>query len=222
MSNDEQQEGKITEWPQMPTGQDLADEVMAAGQEAKEALREALEGEGAKRPSAWLGPVRQEIASAQAEVDRLSDELSRELREGELEALMAEVLKWGPQRLAWAEGYLERQHKRALAADLLAWAEAKEVIEDLEQRISERVLAMGESVVVGDVRARYYQPSQAYDYETAAKSKACDPKYNQAWQQATTTKESTSWAKICELLGIEKEQIPSTDKPGRVVISWDK
>jgi len=41
-------EKEITEWPQMPTGQALSDEVVRAGQEAREALRQALEGHGSR------------------------------------------------------------------------------------------------------------------------------------------------------------------------------
>ena len=128
--------------------------------------------------------------------------------EGELEAIVAEG-------------------KRLLAKRLLAWAEIQEALERIEAQITEQVLAMGESVVVGDVRASYYKPSIGLDYAGALKAHE-DQGPEQALavadalKQATAVRETVSHSKACLILGLDVPEDESKGKPGRVVIKWDK
>lgn len=115
---------------------------------------------------------------------------------------------------------LARQASRALAQDLLLWAQWKEQIEGIEAKITEQILVLGESVTVGDVRAAYYKPGLCLDYQLGALANTELKGYKKALREATTTKESTAWAKLCQALGLEGDDIPSTERPARVVIRW--
>jgi len=56
-------------------------------------------------------------------------------------------------------------NERELALAMLDWAELREQLEKLEEKIIPVVLEKKKTHVVGNVRARYYNPRKEYDYE---------------------------------------------------------
>jgi len=57
-----------------------------------------------------------------------------------------------------------------LAIMMLQWEEKKRALDELETTISQAVLHLGESVTVGNVKAKYSKGRNTYDYESPCRA----------------------------------------------------
>jgi hypothetical protein len=94
-----------------------------------------------------------------------------------------------------------------LAKDMLEWESLKRSLDRLEASIKERVIALGKTQNVGNVRATYSGGRRSFDYETPGR--AADPEIIKAFTE-TKIVETTAWKEICERAGIEPVIISTT------------
>jgi hypothetical protein len=85
-----------------------------------------------------------------------------------------------------------------LAKKMLIWEALQRQLGRLEEEIADTVLILGETQVVGNVRATYYTGRKTFDYEMAGRN-APEP----IIKQHTTTIEKVDWKTVCELIGSE-------------------
>ena len=102
----------------------------------------------------------------------------------------------------------------ALAQAMLEWESRRRELDALEEVISRSVLAMGESYVVGNVRATYSKGRITWHYEDAAKN---HPMVNEATINLYT-KQVVDWREVCKHVGIEGTDIPFTQASPSVTL----
>lgn len=91
--------------------------------------------------------------------------------------------------------------KSALAGMLLRYEEQLRILQQLEASIARCVLQLGQTFVVGNVRARYSNAKRTYDYETYGRELASPEVIQQYTETETITK--TDWRLVCKAAGIE-------------------
>lgn len=163
----------------------------------------------------WLADAQADPEIA-AKIDALLDRIAKGPYYSGEQTKELENYEPSPEELARAA----RLAQRELAQRLIQWASIKESLEHVEGLITEAILALGETVVVGDVKAAYYKPGLTVHYQEGAEAHSEDKGYKQAVKANTTARESIGWAKVCQAMGLEPEDLPSTPRPARVVISW--
>lgn len=108
-------------------------------------------------------------------------------------------------------------NREALAADMLKWARLKRQLDEVEQAISDTVLQLGETVVVGYTRATYYNPRKSYNYEAGARDAGVQ--VGMVIKHTTEkTVTSVDWKAICSEIGANA---PYTESPARVALKLD-
>jgi hypothetical protein len=92
--------------------------------------------------------------------------------------------------------------KHELAKLMLEYAEKSRELDRIGRLISDAVMDMGETVVVGDVRATYNSGRKSYDWESAAlshKDGAIPPQF---------FKVSVDWRGFCKSMDVDMSNIP--------------
>jgi len=106
--------------------------------------------------------------------------------------------------------------KRELAELLLSWEIEKAALDELEGKIKELVLTLGETQTVGYVRASYSKGRTTYDYELACRNHEADMNPVLVAKHAKTT---VDWrAMAMESLKLAQAEIPVT-KVGEPTVS---
>ena len=106
--------------------------------------------------------------------------------------------------------------KRELAELLLSWEIEKAALDELEGKIKELVLTLGETQTVGYVRASYSKGRTTYDYELACRNHEADMNPVLVAKHAKTT---VDWrAMALKSLGLAQAEIPVT-KVGEPTVS---
>ena len=98
----------------------------------------------------------------------------------------------------------------------VAYREAVAYAAELEEQIKAEVLQLAESQKIAGVKATYYEESTEYDYEGAASGHPMVA--DSTIELFTTVTERVRWADVCEHIGLDKSEIPSVEKPARVVV----
>lgn len=114
--------------------------------------------------------------------------------------------------------------KNRLAHMMLRWADQKDEIEALEWEIKQAVMDLKETVITGEVRARYNSPRQTFDYQKAAEDylEIDSNHYTQAVEDRTTVIEKINWKAICDDENIEQTNIPVELGEPSVTLKLDK
>ena len=96
--------------------------------------------------------------------------------------------------------------KRMLARFLLRWETERTALDALEREIRDLVLMLGETQIVGYVRASYSKGRTTYDYELACRNHEADMNPVLVAKHAKTT---VDWrAMALESLGLAQAEIP--------------
>ena len=107
--------------------------------------------------------------------------------------------------------------REALARDMLRWAALRRNMDELEQAISDAVLLLGETVVVGYTRATYYNPRKSFDYEAGARDAGVE--VGMVIKHTTEkTVTSVDWKAICSEMKVEA---PYTESDARVALKLE-
>ncbi|MFQ5591251.1 MAG: hypothetical protein ACE5HE_08825 [Phycisphaerae bacterium] len=91
-----------------------------------------------------------------------------------------------------------------LAAKMLEWERAKQVLDDLTADISAAVLEIGETQTVGNVRATYNRGRRSYNYYAA-----CELARVPHEQLAPFESVKTDWRAACKALELEAPYVQS-------------
>jgi hypothetical protein len=87
-----------------------------------------------------------------------------------------------------------------LAHLMLDWEDAQQYADKLRSQIEEQIELLGESVTVGNVRARYSRGRKSYDYEAA-----CKDATPEQVEKYTKIRKSVTWRDLA-LYGLELDQ----------------
>lgn len=94
----------------------------------------------------------------------------------------------------------------ALAMKMLEWERKQKEADLLRAEIEWAVMGIKRTQTVGNVRATYSGGRKAYDYQDAA---YCHPVSEATIELFTVTPApKTDWRKICQHVGVEKDDIP--------------
>lgn len=125
------------------------------------------------------------------------------------------------------ESHLELMRK------LHEWGDLRDKLDSLEAEIVQDVLRMGATVQLGKVKAQYTKPTTVRDYEGAVRARVDelvaagdDPialralsKITDAWDEATSMRESVAWAQVWAAADIPIDEVPvSETRPPKVSI----
>lgn len=100
-----------------------------------------------------------------------------------------------------AEGKPIIVDKSQLARLMLEWEELRREMDTIETEIKQSVLQIGETQVVGNVRATYNNPRKSYMYEVSAKKRISSPELETLKLEHKKT--SYDWKEICSVMEIE-------------------
>ena len=96
--------------------------------------------------------------------------------------------------------------KSIVARMMLDWEKKKRRLNELEKCIGDVVMQMGETVVTGNVRAKYSEGRGKYDYEAAARLWAgCTPEIIAIFTKQPTPK--TDWRGVCQHIKVLAEDL---------------
>ena len=114
-------------------------------------------------------------------------------------------------------------NKNELAGLMLEWAEVKNHLAFIQERITTSVLELGETVLAGNVRATYNQGKRSWDYKQGVKMfMPADNALDEAILQRTKVVRTVDWKGICHDENIEKDDIPYTQAAPSVTMRIDK
>lgn len=93
--------------------------------------------------------------------------------------------------------------KHELAKLMLEYAEVNAKLEEIGRKIADAVLEIGETVVVGDVRATFNQGRRVFNWERYAAEHGLTPKDDDM-------KVTIDWKKVCVDAGLSVDEAPVT------------
>ena len=110
-------------------------------------------------------------------------------------------------------GKREQVDRSKLAMLMLRWEHVKRDLDDMARKIEAQVLALGETVVTGNVRATYSKGRRVFDY------KGVEPHVDEDLIELyTETVERTDWRAVCKAAGFEPEVLSEGSPSVRVKV----